>query len=229
MKLFDESQNAFQEDSEPSQAEETDEDEEQPQQKKSKRTTVMLPEAPYFPSLSTTQVQPHQSVSANQQNQGSMINPQSLRNVPSQPHQSVSANQQNQGSVINPQSFQDEVLEEPCKTVEELEELCDKLKDADFRKKIVHFLCLQGGGSLGDGIRRMLKKIGANSLWGRYSYKGRKGKLKFQQLIINDAIIHAVMTNFPKGTEFDIVNAIGEHFKEAPGRAGGGYISKPKK
>ncbi|KAI7814292.1 hypothetical protein IRJ41_011959 [Triplophysa rosa] len=74
------------------------------------------------------------------------------------------------------------VLEEPCKTVEELEELCDKLKDADFRKKI-------GGGSLGDGIRRMLKKIGDNSLWGRYSYKGRKGKLKFQQLIINDVII----------------------------------------
>lgn len=30
-----------------------------------------------------------------------------------------------------------EVLEEPCKTVEELEELCDRLKDADYRRKIV--------------------------------------------------------------------------------------------
>lgn len=30
-----------------------------------------------------------------------------------------------------------EVLEQPCKTVEELEELCDKLKDAEFRKKMV--------------------------------------------------------------------------------------------
>lgn len=29
-----------------------------------------------------------------------------------------------------------EVLEEPCKTVEKLE-LCDKLKDADFQKKMV--------------------------------------------------------------------------------------------
>lgn len=30
-----------------------------------------------------------------------------------------------------------EVLEKPCKTVEELEELCGKLKDAEFRKKMV--------------------------------------------------------------------------------------------
>lgn len=30
-----------------------------------------------------------------------------------------------------------EMLEEPCKTVEDLEELCEKLKDADFRKKMV--------------------------------------------------------------------------------------------
>jgi len=30
-----------------------------------------------------------------------------------------------------------EVLEEPCKSVEELEELCEKLKAAEFRKKIV--------------------------------------------------------------------------------------------
>ncbi len=42
---------------------------------------------------------------------------------------------------------------------------------------------------MGDGIRRMLKTIGDNSLWGYYSYKGRKGKLQFQQLLINDVII----------------------------------------
>ncbi len=33
-----------------------------------------------------------------------------------------------------------EVLEEPCKTVEELEELCKMLKVVDFHKKIV---CLE--------------------------------------------------------------------------------------
>ncbi len=30
-----------------------------------------------------------------------------------------------------------EVLDKPCKTVEELEELCDKLKDAEFQKKML--------------------------------------------------------------------------------------------
>jgi len=47
---------------------------------------------------------------------------------------------------------------------------------------------------LGDGIRRMLKKIGENSLWAEYSYKGRKGKRAFQQLLINDAIIRKFKT-----------------------------------
>ncbi|CAM4572232.1 unnamed protein product [Leuciscus chuanchicus] len=77
-------------------SEEPDEDEVQPITKHTKRS--MLPEAPRFPSPSS-QLLPHQSISANFQNQ--------------------------------------EVLEEPCKTVEELEELCEKLKDADLRKKMV--------------------------------------------------------------------------------------------
>ncbi len=53
----------------------------------------------------------------------------------------------------------------------------------------MRYLCLQRGGSLGDGIRRMLHKIGENSLWAEYSYKGRKGKRPFQKLLINDVII----------------------------------------
>ncbi len=42
---------------------------------------------------------------------------------------------------------------------------------------------------MGDGIRRMLHKIGENSLWAEYSYKGRKGKRPFQKLLINDVLI----------------------------------------
>lgn len=34
----------------------------------------------------------------------------------------------------------------------------------------------------------------------------------------------AVMTNFPTATELDLRNAIGQHFKQAPGRVGGGGI-----
>ena len=32
----------------------------------------------------------------------------------------------------------------------------------------------------------------------------------------------AVMTNFPSANEWEIKNAISGHFKQAPGRAGGG-------
>lgn len=53
----------------------------------------------------------------------------------------------------------------------------------------IRYLCLQSGASLGDGVRRMLRKIGLNSLWKNYSYKGRKGKRAFQPLLITDVII----------------------------------------
>ncbi|KAI7789442.1 hypothetical protein IRJ41_003764 [Triplophysa rosa] len=85
--------------------------------------------------------------------------------------------------------------------------------------KKVHFQCLQGGSSLGDGIRRMLKKIGDNSLWGRYSYKGLNGKLKFQQLIINDVIIRACSKAYPDQTSRSIEELIAVTLKHAPDRA----------
>ncbi|XP_039538200.1 uncharacterized protein LOC120486323 isoform X6 [Pimephales promelas] len=59
-----------------SESEEPDEDEVQPITKITKRS--ILPEAPRFSSPSS-QLQPHQSISANFQNQGSVNDPQSLR------------------------------------------------------------------------------------------------------------------------------------------------------
>ncbi|KAK7160642.1 hypothetical protein R3I93_008333 [Phoxinus phoxinus] len=111
-----------------------------------------------------------------------------------------------------------EVLEEPSKTVEELEELCDKLKDADLRKKMIRYLCLQSGGTLGDGVRRMLKKIGDNSLWKHYSYRGRKGKRKFQQLLINDVIIRACSKAYPHQKTQSVEEMIAVTLKHAPDR-----------
>ncbi|XP_051507133.1 uncharacterized protein LOC127413752 [Myxocyprinus asiaticus] len=161
-----------------------------------------------FTSPSTSQLQPHLSVFANRQNQGSVIDPQSLRDeiyklfeslerrimlkldqIQDNITAAVGTMQQSMSQPSTSVSDLTELLEEPCKTVEELEELCNKLKDPDFQKKMIRYLCLQSGGSLG-GIRSMLKKIGDSSLWGWYSYKGRKGKLKFQHLLINDVIIH---------------------------------------
>nr|XP_023691691.1 uncharacterized protein LOC111856181 isoform X2 [Paramormyrops kingsleyae] len=111
-----------------------------------------------------------------------------------------------------------ELLEEPCKTVKELEQLCSQLKDAEFRKKMMAYLCLQGGGSLGDGIRRMLKKIGDNSLWALYSYKGRKGKRAFQQLTINDVIIRSCNKVYPQQNCQSVEDMIAVTLKHAPHR-----------
>lgn len=52
-------------------------------------------------------------------------------------------------------------------------------------------------------------------------------------MIVNNALLEqsfffffhladAVMTNFPSANEWEIKNAISGHFKQAPGRAGGG-------
>ncbi|XP_048879709.1 uncharacterized protein LOC125748000 isoform X5 [Brienomyrus brachyistius] len=111
-----------------------------------------------------------------------------------------------------------ELLEEPCKTVEELEHLCSQLKDVEFRNNMMAYLCLQGGSSLGDGVRRMLKKIGDNSLWALYSYKGRKGKRAFQQLPINDVIIRSCNKVYPQQTCQSVEDIIGVTLKHAPDR-----------
>ncbi|XP_057187008.1 uncharacterized protein LOC130552627 [Triplophysa rosa] len=111
-----------------------------------------------------------------------------------------------------------EVLEEPCRTVAELEDLCDQLKDADFRKKTIRYLCLQSGASLGDGIRRMLRKIGHNALWANYSYKGRKEKRPFQPLLINDVIIRACSKVYPQHKSQSVEDMIAVTLKHAPHR-----------
>ncbi|XP_039538197.1 uncharacterized protein LOC120486323 isoform X3 [Pimephales promelas] len=216
-----------------SESEEPDEDEVQPITKITKRS--ILPEAPRFSSPSS-QLQPHQSISANFQNQGSVNDPQSLRdeiyklfeNLERRIILKLDAIEENITSAFRMQNMRQpstsvsdltEVLEEPCETVEELEELCEKLKDADLRKKMIRYLCLQSGGTLGDGIRRMLKKIGDNSLWTHYSYKGRKGKLKFQQLLINDVIIRACSKAYPHQKSQSVEEMIAVTLKHAPDRA----------
>ncbi|KAF4099185.1 hypothetical protein G5714_019311 [Onychostoma macrolepis] len=95
-------------------------------------------------------------------------------------------------------------------------------RQIDFLRTVNHpkirYLCLRSGGSLGDGIRRMLKKIGDNSLWEYYSYKGRKGKLKFQQLLINDVIIRACSKAYPNQKSQSVEDMIAVTLKHAPDR-----------
>ncbi|RXN05159.1 hypothetical protein ROHU_012756 [Labeo rohita] len=80
------------------------------------------------------------------------------------------------------------------------------------------YLCLLSGGSLGNSIRRMLSKIGENSLWAKYSYKGRKGKRPFQHLLINDVIIRACSKVYPQQKSQQVEEMIAVTLKHAPHR-----------
>ncbi|KAG1955488.1 hypothetical protein F2P79_008545 [Pimephales promelas] len=197
---------------------ETDEDEElQPKRKKQKQSHLMLPNAPSFPSASRLP----QSSSTSQQIQELFDGLErrillKLDQIHADIKTAIGLQSVNQEITSASDVF--EVLEEPCKSVEELEELCEKLKAAEFRKKIIRYLCLQSAGSLGDGIRRMLKKIGENSLWAEYSYKGRKGKRAFQQLLINDAIIRACSKVYPHHKTQSVEDVIAVTLKHAPHR-----------
>ncbi|XP_052093559.1 uncharacterized protein LOC127729725 isoform X2 [Mytilus californianus] len=65
----------------------------------------------------------------------------------------------------------------------EMEAFCSKLQDdQSFRRKMVKQLSALGGFSSGDTIRRMLRTLGTNGLWSKYSLKGKKGKIAVQPL-----------------------------------------------
>ncbi|RXN15279.1 hypothetical protein ROHU_028199 [Labeo rohita] len=64
----------------------------------------------------------------------------------------------------------------------------------------------------------MLSKIGENSLWAKYSYKGRKGKRPFQHLLINDVIIRACSEVYPQQKSQQVEEMIAVTLKHAPHR-----------
>ncbi|KAK7172356.1 hypothetical protein R3I93_004623 [Phoxinus phoxinus] len=111
-----------------------------------------------------------------------------------------------------------EFLEKPCDTPKELEDLCTMLKDPDYKKRAINCLSLMGGNTPGESIRRTLRKLGTNSLWAQYSFKGRRGKRNFQELEICNVIIHACRRTHTKVLEKAIEDFIAETLKFAPHR-----------
>ncbi|KAJ4927320.1 hypothetical protein JOQ06_015053 [Pogonophryne albipinna] len=82
-----------------------------------------------------------------------------------------------------------EGLTRPLKTPAELKEASEKLRDADYRKKLIDYLSLLGGTTPGDTVRRIMRQIGTNGLWANYSLKGRKGKKKCEDLAMYPVIV----------------------------------------
>ncbi|KAI2647367.1 Flavonol 4'-sulfotransferase [Labeo rohita] len=67
-----------------------------------------------------------------------------------------------------------ETMEGPCKTTQ--------------------FLSLVGGSSIGDAVRRILRKVATNEAWSNYSLKGRKGKLPFMGTSLHHIVLSKLFT-----------------------------------
>ncbi|XP_026133688.1 serine/arginine repetitive matrix protein 2-like isoform X43 [Carassius auratus] len=114
-------------------------------------------------------------------------------------------------------------------TEDEFEYLERQLESGNTRAAMVTQLCKIGGKNFKDSTRRMLDSVFKNSLMSTFNMKGGGPlqKKSFQSTALFSVIRDAVMTSFPSATELEIKTAISNHFKQAPGRAGGGgYGSK---
>ncbi|XP_051980683.1 uncharacterized protein LOC127641953 [Xyrauchen texanus] len=60
---------------------------------------------------------------------------------------------------------------------EELEALDNRLKDSDFRKRVIHHLSLIGGANPGDCVRRVMRAVATNIVWSHFSLKGKREKM----------------------------------------------------
>ncbi|XP_073713968.1 uncharacterized protein [Misgurnus anguillicaudatus] len=114
-------------------------------------------------------------------------------------------------------------------TEEEFQNLEKQLESQRTQAAMVCKLCQIGGRNLKDSARRMLDRVLKNSLMSQFNMKGGGPLLKkaFEKTALFSVIKDAVLNNFPEATELEVKAAIGGHFKQAPGRTGGGgYKSK---
>ncbi|XP_014680217.1 PREDICTED: uncharacterized protein LOC106820189 [Priapulus caudatus] len=121
--------------------------------------------------------------------------------------------------VGNP-DLQEDVLASQLDSVAEVATLEEKLRDGDFRKKMVNYLTSLCGHSCGDSVRRILRKLGSNNLWSHYSLKGRKGKLPLNILLLCKVMIKACIRAH-KAREFEVEECIAKTLKHAPHKPGG--------
>ncbi|XP_073671204.1 uncharacterized protein [Paramisgurnus dabryanus] len=114
-------------------------------------------------------------------------------------------------------------------TEEEFQNLEKQLESQRTQAAMVFKLCQIGGRNLKDSARRMLDRVLKNSLMSQFNMKGGGPLLKkaFEKTALFSVIKDAILNNYPEATELEVKSAIGGHFKQAPGRTGGGgYKSK---
>ncbi|KAL3879843.1 hypothetical protein ACJMK2_032122 [Sinanodonta woodiana] len=70
----------------------------------------------------------------------------------------------------------------------------------------------------------MMKRIGTKCLWSHYSFKGRKRKKSFQDILLSRVLIRACLKNNAKSKEQETEEAISETLKYAPYQHGGNQM-----
>ncbi|XP_032813184.1 uncharacterized protein LOC116943931 [Petromyzon marinus] len=116
----------------------------------------------------------------------------------------------------------EDVLPNPFNTTDELEELCCRISTDDkFKKDMISYLSSLGGCNVGDSVHRMMRTLGTNALWSKYSLKGRKGKLSLIYLPVFMVLTRACLKNHPRANVKEIEGEIAETLKHAPNKRGG--------
>ncbi|KAK3868237.1 hypothetical protein Pcinc_003932 [Petrolisthes cinctipes] len=125
----------------------------------------------------------------------------------------------------------EDVLPAPVSSLEELADLCTKVADKTFKKKLTQYLSALGGHSLGNTVRRIFRQLGTNSVWSYYSLKGKKGKKAFADIPLCSVVIKACLTSYTKAKMSEVEDEISEALKHAPKRKGGSKYkeSEPKR
>ncbi|VDI63125.1 Hypothetical predicted protein [Mytilus galloprovincialis] len=122
----------------------------------------------------------------------------------------------------------DDLIPSPVKTVDELAELTARfLEDRDFPKKLVRVLGALGGSNIGDTLRRIMRRIGSNSLWSLFSLKGKNKKTSLKAEPIYKIITKSCIAVHSNGKESDIDEALSDFLRHAPHQAGGLKYKKP--
>ncbi|XP_030851176.1 uncharacterized protein LOC115928253 [Strongylocentrotus purpuratus] len=114
-----------------------------------------------------------------------------------------------------------EPFTQPVDTEDEFEALASKLVDVEFRKKMIRYLSLVGGGDVNQTVRRVLKKLGTNSLWSHFNVLGRKGKRGMKTTAFFPVIVRACIKNHVGAKESEIEEVVGDYLKRTPFLPGG--------
>ncbi|OWF43974.1 uncharacterized protein LOC110458997 [Mizuhopecten yessoensis] len=107
-----------------------------------------------------------------------------------------------------------------ARSIEELQRIDDTLKSPEDCLKMTMALAYVGESSINENARKILQKLMTNETMSAYSIKGKKGKLRFQNLKLFQVVLDAAVRTM-QCTETTAETAMSVALKYAPDRRGG--------